>query len=165
MNVQPLSAQDSAAYRILFDNSDNDADLRDAWKAVNRALASLAVSELTRLQREYDAARSIDFFPSDASVEAEATWTDFNRRIEAVLSPDEPQGPELILQRDLDRARDPQQATRQLRFGRSITPPMWRRNDSPRESWRSVTYRIGGGAAFQTAAESTASSAAATWSA
>jgi len=95
MDVQPRSAQEAAAYRILFDRSDNYADLRGAWKAANRALASLAVSELTRLQRklqrEYDATRSIDFFPGDASVETEAAWTDINRRIETVLSPDEPQ--------------------------------------------------------------------------
>ena len=43
-----------------------------------------------KLQREFDAARAIDFFPGEASVEAEAAWTDFASRIEALLSPDEP---------------------------------------------------------------------------
>ena len=95
MSVQPRSAAEAAAYRMLFDRSDDYAVLRSAWKTVNRTLASLAVSELTRLQRklqrEVDAVRSIDFFPGDASAEAEAAWIDFNKRIAAVLSPDEPQ--------------------------------------------------------------------------
>ena len=95
MSVQPRSAPEAAAYRMLFDRSDDYADLRKGWKAANRTLASLAVSEVTRLQRklqrEVDAVRSIDFFPGDASAEAEAAWTDFNKRIETVLSPDEPQ--------------------------------------------------------------------------
>ena len=36
------------------------------------------------------AVRAIDFFPGEASLEAEATWVEFTRRIERVLSPDEP---------------------------------------------------------------------------
>ena len=43
-----------------------------------------------RLQRERDMVRAIDFFPGDASLEAEAAWTEFTQRIERVLSPDEP---------------------------------------------------------------------------
>jgi hypothetical protein len=43
-----------------------------------------------KLQREFDAARAIDFFPGEASVEAEAAWTDLSKRIASVLSPDEP---------------------------------------------------------------------------
>ena len=57
-------------------------------------IKSLAPTELARLQRkmqrEYEAVRGIDFFASEASIEAEAAWTDFNRRIEERLSPDEP---------------------------------------------------------------------------
>ena len=59
-----------------------------------RGLTSLATSELARLhrklQREFDAVQAIDFFPGEASVEAEAAWADFNKRIESVLSLDEP---------------------------------------------------------------------------
>ena len=96
MSVQPRSAEETVTYRALFDRSDSYVDLSSSWKAANRTLASLGVSELTRLQRklqrEYDAVRSIDFFPGDASAEAEAAWTDFTKRIETVLSPDEPRG-------------------------------------------------------------------------
>ena len=94
MRVQPRSAAEDGAYRDLFDRSEDYAELRKAWKEANRGLSSLAASELTRLQRrlqrDYDALRTIDFFPGEASVEAEAAWTDFNKRLGRVLSPDEP---------------------------------------------------------------------------
>ena len=94
MAVLPRSADETEAYRQLFDRSEDYADLRKAWKVANRGISSFAAPELARLQRklqrEFDAVRTIDFFPGDASVEAEAAWTDFNKRIESVLSPDEP---------------------------------------------------------------------------
>jgi len=34
--------------------------------------------------------QAIDFFPGEASVEARAAWADFNKRVESLLSPDEP---------------------------------------------------------------------------
>jgi hypothetical protein len=40
-----------------------------------------------KLRREYEALRSIDFFPGDAAAEAEAAWTDFNTRIERLADP------------------------------------------------------------------------------
>ena len=94
MAVQPRSAEEANVYRQLFDRADEYAVLRKAWKEANRTLSSLAEPELLRLQRrlqrEYDAVRAIDFFPGEASVEAEAAWTDFTKRIERLLSPDEP---------------------------------------------------------------------------
>ena len=54
----------------------------------------LSMTELTRLNRrlekELDSLRAIDFFPSESSAEAEAAWADFSKRIDALLSPDEP---------------------------------------------------------------------------
>jgi hypothetical protein len=95
MDVQPRSAEDSAAYRQLFDRSEEYAELRKAWKEAHRGLPSMGPVELARLQRkmlrELDALRGIDFFPNDASAEAEAAWTEFSRRIDSLLSPDEPQ--------------------------------------------------------------------------
>ncbi len=94
MAVLPRSADEAEAYRQLFDRSEDYAELRKAWKVANRGISTLAAPELARLQRklqrEFDAVRAIDFFPGDASMEAEAAWTDFNKRIESVLSPDEP---------------------------------------------------------------------------
>ena len=94
MQVQPRSHDEDSLFRELFDRSEDYAGLRKSWKQVNRTLGSMEAAELGRLQRklqrEFDALRAIDFFPSDASIEAEAAWTAFNRRIEDLLSPDEP---------------------------------------------------------------------------
>ena len=94
MTVTPDSAEDDSAYRQLFDRSEQYAELRKSWKSENRGLRALSMTELTRLKRrlekEFDAVRASDFFPSEASVEAEAAWLDLGKRIDALLSPDEP---------------------------------------------------------------------------
>ena len=94
MDVQPRSVDEAATYRQLFDRSDDYAELCKSWKEAGRTLSGLAGSEVSRmqrrLQRERDMVRAIDFFPGDASLEAEAAWTEFTQRIERVLSPDEP---------------------------------------------------------------------------
>jgi hypothetical protein len=94
MVVAPRSADEAAAYRQLFDRAEDYAELRKTWKDANRSLTSLSAAGLVRLQRklqrEYEAVRAIDFFPGDASKEGEAAWTDFSKRIAALLSPDEP---------------------------------------------------------------------------
>lgn len=94
MAVQARSEDEAATYRQLFDRSEDYIELRKTWKEANRGLAHLAASELVRLQRklqrEFDAVRTIDFFPNEASLEADAAWTDFSKRIESLLSPDEP---------------------------------------------------------------------------
>lgn len=101
MAVQPRSADEQTAYRQLFDRHADYAELRQAWKEANAGLAALSPVELTRLQRkqqrEFDALRAIDFFPGEAAVEAEAAWADFSKRIESLLSPDEPQETEGLI--------------------------------------------------------------------
>jgi hypothetical protein len=94
MAAAPTTAEDARAYPMLFDRSEEYAALVTSWKEAAATLASLGAAELTRLQkrlrREYDALRAIDFFPAEASVEAEAAWTDFSNRLARLLSPDEP---------------------------------------------------------------------------
>jgi hypothetical protein len=94
MGVVPSSADEAASYRQLFDRSEQYAELRAEWKRTHRTLASLPLPELARLkqrlQRDLEAVRSIDFFPSESSTEAEAAWLEFGKRIDGVLSPDEP---------------------------------------------------------------------------
>jgi hypothetical protein len=94
MAVQPRSANEVDAYRQLFDRSDDYAEQRKTWKQANRGLSAMAPAELARLQRklqrEYDAVRAIDFFPGEARMEADAAWTDFCKRVDTLLSPDEP---------------------------------------------------------------------------
>jgi len=95
MSVQPRTAEETSAYRQLFDRHGDYATLRQSWKDANAGLVAMGTTELTRLQRklqrEFDALRAIDFFPGEAAVEAEAAWTDFTKRIDSLLSPDEPQ--------------------------------------------------------------------------
>jgi len=94
MDAQPRSSDDEAAWRQLFDRSADYAELRKSWKEANRGLAGLGAAELARLQRrlqrDFEAIRAIDFFPGDASAETEAALAEFVKRIEALLSPDEP---------------------------------------------------------------------------
>ena len=94
MTVIPDSADDDTAYRQLFDRSEQYAEQRASWRAEGRRLRAQSMNELTRLkkrlQKEFDALRAVDFFPSEAGVEAEAAWTDFSKRVDAILSPDEP---------------------------------------------------------------------------
>jgi hypothetical protein len=94
MAVVPSTTDEAGGYRQLFDRSEQYAELRSAWRQANRTLSSLSSTELARLkrrlERDVEAVRAIDFFPSEASVEAEAAWVDFSKRIDAVLAPDEP---------------------------------------------------------------------------
>ena len=94
MAVQPQTGEEEAAYRGLFDRTDELTELRKAWKDANRGLTAMAVPELQRLQRrlqrDYDAVRATDYFPNDGSAETQAAWTEFNRRIDTLISPDEP---------------------------------------------------------------------------
>jgi hypothetical protein len=64
----------------------------------NQALPDVAKTH-KRLQREFDALKAIDFFPSDASAEADAAWVEFSERVDAVLSPDEPRESSRDIQR------------------------------------------------------------------
>lgn len=98
MAATPTTPADAEAYPQLFDRSEDYAGLVAAWKQAGQTLASLGVAELARLHkrlhREYEALRAIDFFANEASVEAEAAWSDFNQRLARFLSPDEPQNTE-----------------------------------------------------------------------
>ena len=94
MAVVAQSEDEISAYRQLFDRSADYATLRKSWKAAERGLSARAPGELARLrrrlQRELDAVRAVDFFPGDAALEAEAAWLAFAKRIDALLTPDEP---------------------------------------------------------------------------
>ena len=95
LQAAPASADESSAYPALFDRNAEHAAQMAGWKDAAPTLATLGATELTRLQkrlrRERDALQAIDFFPGDASVEAQAAWLDFNHRLERLLAPDEPQ--------------------------------------------------------------------------
>jgi hypothetical protein len=108
MSVVPSSRDEAASYRQLFDRSEQYAELRAEWRRTNRTLSSSPLPELARLkqrlQRDLEAVRSIDFFPSESSTEAEAAWIEFAKRIDGFLAPDEPHGRSGRVPR-LDRAK------------------------------------------------------------
>ncbi|VTU31435.1 hypothetical protein SRS16CHR_04878 [Variovorax sp. SRS16] len=94
MVITPATPTDAGAYTQLFDRSADYAAAVKGWKQAAASFPSLGVAELTRLQkklrRDYEALVATDFFPGEASLEAELAWADFNQRIDGVLSPDEP---------------------------------------------------------------------------
>lgn len=94
MAVTARSREESEAFEQLFDRSADYVELRQTWKEAYRSLESLSAAGLGRLQRrllrEFEALRTIDFFPGEALLEADAAWSDFKRRLDDVLSPDEP---------------------------------------------------------------------------
>jgi hypothetical protein len=94
VGARPRGPGDEPAWRALFDRSGDYAELRKGWKESGRGLARLGAAELARLQRklrrDFDAVRAIDFFPGDASTEAEAALAELAKRVERLLSPDEP---------------------------------------------------------------------------
>lgn len=95
MAVQAASDDEDQGFRALFERGAEWAEMRRQWQDAQRALPKLSAAETGRLQRrltrEYEALRAIDFFPGDSAAEAEVAWLDLLRRIQAVLSPDEPQ--------------------------------------------------------------------------
>jgi hypothetical protein len=94
LSATPARNDDAQSYPALFDRSGDYAALVKTWKQAAASLSSLGPAELNRLHkklhREYEALRAIDFFGGEASVEAEAAWSDFSSRLERLLSPDEP---------------------------------------------------------------------------
>ena len=94
LSASPAAPDEADSYPVLFERREDFATLLKSWKDAAATLPTLGSVELTRLQkrlqREYDALRAIDFFPGEASLEAEATWGDFNSRLARLLSPDEP---------------------------------------------------------------------------
>lgn len=94
VNVQPQAAADNEAFQALFDRTAEYADLVSGLTLARKALpsqspASIAKS-LKRLRKERDAISNLDFFPNQASVDAEAAWADFEEAANTLLSPDEP---------------------------------------------------------------------------
>ncbi len=78
----------------LFDRSDDSAGFTRSLTTARKSLSKLSAAEtnrlLRRLRRDYEALRATDYFPGEASVRADAAWTDFIGVVDTVLSPDEP---------------------------------------------------------------------------
>lgn len=94
VTVVPRSGDDDVAFRGLFDRAAAYAEIVSELRIAKRALASQSSANIAktikRLRKEIEAVQRIDFFPNDASLTAQAVWSDFQGAASAVLSPDEP---------------------------------------------------------------------------
>jgi hypothetical protein len=83
-----------AEFRSLFDRGEHYSAFVQSLTDARKTLSELSPTEITRLLRrtgkDFEAIFSIDFFPNEGSVRAEAAWTDFVALANAVLSPGEP---------------------------------------------------------------------------
>lgn len=108
LTVHAQSDEEHIAYQMLFDRSIEYAELIQALSDARKTLTKLSPQEITRLLRklrkEYEAIQAIDYFPNDASAQAEAAWMDFVNVAETMLSPGEPHSTDTTIPR-----RDPRE--------------------------------------------------------
>ena len=94
VTVATCSANDEEAFLILFDRSQEYAELADRLGQARKALSSQSPAEVAkavkRQRKELQTVKRTDFFPSDASLGAEAAWSDYEDAANSLLSPDEP---------------------------------------------------------------------------
>jgi hypothetical protein len=112
LRAQSLDASQEADFRTLFDRNDDYATFVSSLGAARKTLGGLPPAEMTRLLRrlrkDYDAIRTIDYFPGAASTDAEVAWEDFQALADTILSPGEPHAAERAirsLRRDEYQAR------------------------------------------------------------
>jgi hypothetical protein len=95
LTVHAQSDYESAAFRSLFDRSQEHTDWVATLSAARRTLAQLSAQEINRTLRKFRRERetmvATDYFPGDAAMHAEAAWLEFVKEAEALLSPGEPQ--------------------------------------------------------------------------
>ncbi|RJF96001.1 chromate resistance protein ChrB domain-containing protein [Noviherbaspirillum saxi] len=101
VDVVPRSATDNEAFQALFDRFSEYAEMNAGLTQARKALPSQTPAEITktlkRLRKERDALLRIDFFPNQASLDAEAAWADFEEAVNALVSPGEPQAQERLI--------------------------------------------------------------------
>jgi len=95
LRVQAQDMAEQAAFRALFDRTEEYTLWLEELAQSRQRLPAMAAAELQRLHRRhartYEAIRKIDFFPGEASIRAEAQWRDFTNAVESIQSPGEPQ--------------------------------------------------------------------------
>ena len=98
LRAQSLDASQEEDFRALFDRNDDYATFVAALGAARKTLGGMLPADVTRLLRrlrkDYDAIRTIDYFPGAASTDAEVAWEDFLALADTVVSPGEPHAAE-----------------------------------------------------------------------
>jgi hypothetical protein len=117
LTIHAQSDRENGAYRALFDRSADYAEwvkgLSDARKTLSGSTPQEINRILRKLRRDYETVRATDYFPSEASTDAEAAWMDFVNTAETMLSPGEPHAVNAeIARRDLREYQGRTWATR-----------------------------------------------------
>ena len=103
LTIHAQSDSENDSYRVLFDRGGDYAEMLKTLAQARTSLTGLGVQEINRLlrklRRDYDAIRTIDYFPNDTSTQAEAAWMDFVHLAQTMLSPGEPQAVEVAIAR------------------------------------------------------------------
>jgi len=103
LRAQSLDSSQEADFRALFDRNDDYRTFVASLGAARKTLGGQAPAEVTRLMRrlrkDYDAIRTVDYFPGAALTDAEIAWEDFVALADTVLSPGEPHAAERAIRR------------------------------------------------------------------
>lgn len=87
----------------LFDRSAEFSEFIQSLTAARKTLSKRPLAEVNRLvrrlQRDYESLRASDFFPSEATLRAEAAWTDFVGAVDTIMSPGEPHAEQRVVRR------------------------------------------------------------------
>jgi hypothetical protein len=94
LRAPSLDTSQEDEFRALFNReADYEAFIRslaDARKTISGHSTAELTRLLRRLRKDYEAIRAIDYFPGDATTQAELAWQDFVALVDTVLSPGEP---------------------------------------------------------------------------
>lgn len=94
LTVQPGCESEHREYCSLFDRTNDYAAFLNQLSAARPTLPQLGLQEVNRLlrklRRDYESIHHTDYFPNDATVQAEAVWMDFVSLAQAALTPEEP---------------------------------------------------------------------------
>ncbi|BBB61985.1 chromate resistance exported protein [Undibacterium sp. KW1] len=94
LHVWAQTEDENLAFQALFDRSGEYATWLQTLADARPGLGNLKQQEITKLlrkmRREYEAFKSIDYFPGDGGNTVEAAWMDFMLAAESLLSVGEP---------------------------------------------------------------------------
>ncbi len=95
LHVWAQTEDENLAFQALFDRSGEYATWLQTLADARPGLGNLKPQEITKLlrkmRREYEAFKSIDYFPGDGINTVDAAWMDFMQAAEGLLSVGEPQ--------------------------------------------------------------------------
>ncbi|MFZ6680965.1 chromate resistance protein ChrB domain-containing protein [Undibacterium sp. Tian12W] len=101
LHVWAQTEDENLAFQALFDRSGEYATWLQTLADARPGLGNLKPQEITKLlrkmRREYEAFKSIDYFPGDGSNTLEAVWMDFMHAAEGLLSVGEPQAVQAVI--------------------------------------------------------------------